>query len=87
MSSKYCKAENEAYFDIDEEEDAYGSEFSYVDEYEKDMADEFNDCLNRMFFGSSKDQVLYKTTASSVDYKKFGKLRREFYKAVKSLKK
>lgn len=87
MSSKYCKAENEAYFDIDEEEDAYGSEFSYVDEYKKDMTDEFNDCLNRMFFGSSKDQVLYKTTASSVDYKKFGKVRREFYKAVKNLKK
>ena len=87
MSSKYCKAENAAYFDIDETDDAYGYEFSYVDEYEKNTEDEFNDCLNRMFFGSSKDQVLYKTSASSVDYKKFGKVRREFYKAVKSLKK
>lgn len=87
MSSKYCKAENAAYFDIDETDDAYGYEFSYVDEYEKNTEDEFNDCLNMMFFGISKAQVLYKTSASSVDHKKLGKVSRDFYKAVKNLKK
>jgi hypothetical protein len=87
MSSKYCKAENADYFDIDETDDAYGYEFSYVDEYEKNTEDEFNDCLNMMFFGISKAQVLYKTSATSVDHKKLGKVSRDFYKAVKNLKK
>ena len=88
MSSAYCKAENAPYFDIDTEEDAYGYEFSYADEYEKDNTDEFNECLNEMFYGVSDAKVLNKKlNASSVDHKKLAKVQREFYKAVKNLQK
>ncbi len=85
ITSSYCKAENAEYFDIEEEEDAYGNEFYYVDEYVKDNTDEFNECLNEMFFGESTAKVLNKKVATtSVNAQKLRKLQRQFYKAVKN---
>ncbi len=88
MTSSYCKAENADYFSFDEDEDAYGYEFSYVEYYKKDNTDDFNECLDEMFFGISNAKVLNKkSVTSTVDHEKLGKLQREFYNAVKNIQK
>jgi len=88
ITSSYCKTENAEYFYVDEEEDAYGNVFYYALEFEKDNVDEFNECLNEMFYGKSVAKVLNKkVVTSTVDHEKLEKLQHKFYKAVKNLQK
>lgn len=88
MTSSYCKAENEEYLDFDYDYDAQDNKFYYAEEYEKENSVEFNACLNTAFFGTVSEDALYKKAATStVAIKKLRKVQRDFYKAVKNLKK
>jgi hypothetical protein len=59
-----------------------------VEYYKKDNTDDFNECLDEMFFGISNAKVLNKKSGTStVDHEKLGKLQREFYNAVKNIQK
>lgn len=72
LTSDYCKTENMAYFDIDDDYDANGNKYYYVDSYKKDNMDEFYACMQGIMpppSGTEEDLLskvvtpLYKKTA------------------------
>jgi hypothetical protein len=76
LTSDYCKTENMAYFDIDDDYDANGNKYYYVDSYKKDNMDEFYACMQGIMpppSGTEEDLLskvvtpLYKKTAEQDD--------------------